>query len=137
MSTREFRAAISPFAKPVRDGLTAVRALVLSSAKSTPGVGKLEEALKWGQFSFLTSETGSGSTIRIDGLRGRDDAFAMFFHCQSGLIDTYKNLYGDTFKYEGKRALIFECDEPLPTAELKHCIALALTHHLRKKAPRR
>jgi len=40
--------------------------MIFDVAKKTPGVGKLEEDLRWGQPSYLTLETGSGSTIRID-----------------------------------------------------------------------
>jgi Domain of unknown function (DU1801) len=128
----DFEEAIAHYSAPVRKKLAALRALVLETAKTTPGVGRIEEALKWGQHSFLTPETGSGSTIRIDGKRKDKDGCAMFFHCQSGLIEMFKDIYGQQLKYEGKRALIFRSGEELPVETLRHCIALALTHHLRK-----
>ena len=51
---------------PGRTKLKALRKLIFDTAKATKGVGRIEEALKWGQPSYLTAETGSGSTIRID-----------------------------------------------------------------------
>jgi len=116
----------------VRRRLMALRALVFDVAAKTKGVGPLTEALKWGQPSYLTQETGSGTTVRIDRLK-KSDGYAIYFHCQSGLIETFRELYPDTFRIEGKRALLFDTDARVPARELRHCIALALTHHARKK----
>lgn len=115
---------------PLRARLKALRTLVHNTARETPGVGKLEEALKWGQPSFLTTETKSGSTIRIGATKG--DRVAMFFHCQTNLVETFRRLYPKTFAYEGNRAIVFEDDRKLDEKALRHCIALALTYHQRK-----
>jgi hypothetical protein len=119
----------------LRGKLMAVRELVFNTARNTPGVGALTETLKWGQPSYLTAATGSGSTVRIDRLK-TDDGYALYFHCQSGLIGQFRALYADTFRYQGERAILFSLDDRVPTSELGHCIALALTHHARKKRPR-
>jgi Domain of unknown function (DU1801) len=119
--------------KPMKDALLSLRKLVLKTAQETEGVGPIEEALKWGQLSFLTRESGSGSTIRIDALRDDPTKYAMYFHCQSGLVGDFRNLYSTQLKFIGERSIEFSLGETLPIAELKHCIALALTHHLRKR----
>jgi Domain of unknown function (DU1801) len=129
----EFLDAIRPYTPEVRARLKELRLLVLKTAAETKGVGRIEETLKWGQPSFLTPDTGSGCTIRIDGRRGEPERLAMYVHCQSGLIEEFRELYPRVFEFEGKRAMVFDVAETLPTAELKHCISLALTHHLRKK----
>jgi len=116
----------------MRRRLMALRALVFEVAAGTAGVGRLTETLKWGQPSYLTDETKSGTTVRIDQLK-TGDGYALYVHCQSGLVPKFRDLYGDTFRYEGKRALLFDTDARLPLPELKHCIGLALTHHLRAK----
>ena len=126
-----FKETVGRLSPAVRQQLGEIRQLVLDAAEETEGVGNLLEALRWGQFSFLTAETGSGSTIRIDG-RKENGKLAVYFHCQSGLINDFKELYPKTFTFEGQRALVFDAKAPLPAAELKHCISLALTHHLRK-----
>jgi hypothetical protein len=59
-------AAFDAYSKPVKAKLLALRRLIFDTAKATKGVGALEETLKWGQPSYLTPETKSGSTIRID-----------------------------------------------------------------------
>ena len=116
----------------MRKSLLQLRNLIFDVADETPGVGELEETLKWGQPSYLTSETKSGSTIRIDKHK-EDDKFAMYFHCQTTLIDTFKEIYPTTFSYEGNRAIIFHQGEDLLMDELGDCVARALTYHLAKK----
>ena len=119
----------------IRARLMALRELVFDTARQTAGVGRLSETLKWGQPSYLTEETGSGTTVRIDRLKA-GDGYAAYFHCQSGLIGQFRELYPDTFRYEGKRAIVFAAGDRVPVRELRHCIALALTHHARKKKPK-
>jgi hypothetical protein len=118
----------------LRARLVALRALVFDTASRTAGVGRLSETLKWGQPSYLTAESGSGTTVRIDRLKNRDDVYAIYFHCQSGLVETFRTLYPDTFVYEGNRAIVLATKDRLPVRALGHCIGLALTHHLRKKS---
>ena len=50
----------------LRKRLLAVRQMIFDVAKQTEGVGKLQETLKWGEPAYVTTETGSGSTIRIN-----------------------------------------------------------------------
>lgn len=119
----------------VRTRLMALRELVFDTAANTPSVGPLTETLKWGQPSYLTEETGSGSTVRIDRLQA-GDGYAIYFHCQSGLIGQFRELYPKTFKFEGKRAIVFGTGDSVPARELRHCLALAFTHHSRKKKPK-
>jgi hypothetical protein len=116
----------------LRRKLLALRELVFATADRVEGVGRLTETLKWGQPSYLTQETGSGSTVRMDGLKA-GDGYALYFHCQSGLIETFRELYPGRFRFEGKRAIVFAAADRLPKRELGHCIGLALTHHRRKR----
>ncbi|WP_395714634.1 DUF1801 domain-containing protein [Reyranella sp.] len=119
----------------VRKRLATLRALVLETARQTDGVGRLTETVKWGQPSYLTEESGSGTTVRIDRLKA-GDGYAIYFHCQSGLVEEFRQLYPDTFRFQGNRAIVFDATETPPSRELGHCIALALTHHARKRRPR-
>jgi len=121
------------YPKPVRDKLLALRRMIFDVAKKTPGVGNLEEGLRWGQPSYLTSETGSGSTIRIDQIRSDGRKYAMYFICTSGLVEEFKELYRDEMKFEGNRSIVFDLADKLPEAALRHCISLALTFHTRKR----
>ena len=129
---RNVASVFAGYPAAVRIKLLALRQLVFEVAASTDGVGRLTETLKWGQPSYLTQETGSGSTVRIDRLK-TGDGYAMYFHCRSGLVDRFRDIYPETFRYEGKRAILFDRRDRLPLRALRHCIALALTHHLRAK----
>ena len=59
-------AVFDGYPRAVKAKLLALRRLIFDTAKTTKGVGTLEETLKWGQPSYRTTETRSGSTIRID-----------------------------------------------------------------------
>ena len=100
----------------VRSKLMALRELVLNTAAKTAGVGRLTETLKWGQPSYLTEETGSGTTVRIDRLKAAD-GYAVYFHCQSGLLGQFRELYPETFRYQGKRAIVFAAGDRVPARE--------------------
>ncbi|MGB3546335.1 MAG: hypothetical protein WBA17_05145 [Saprospiraceae bacterium] len=56
----------------------------------------------------------------------------MFFKCTSRLVPVFKEVYGNTFRYEKNRALIFSEDDLLPLNELGECIEMALTYHMVK-----
>src|SRR5689334_15467260 len=124
-------AAFDSCPKPIKTKLLALR-LILDTAKATKGVGAIEETLKWGQPSYLTPQTGSGSTIRIDRVKPAAKQVAVFFHCQTDLVETFRELY-PKLSYSGNRAILLDADQKLPEAELRHCVALALTYHLRKR----
>ena len=129
-------AVIGAYAKPVQVRLLALRRLILETARDTNGVGAIEEALKWGQPSYLTAETGSGSTIRIDGIKSAPDQYAVYFHCQTNLVETFRELY-PKLRYGGNRSILLDAADDPPEAALRHCVALALTYHLnRRKRPK-
>lgn len=110
-----------------------LRELILETASEIEGLDSLEETLKWGEPSYLTKK---GSTIRIDWKGKAPDQYAIYFKCTSKLVPTFKELYGDFFKYENNRAILFDLNDKLPKKELKECIALALTYHSIKNLPR-
>ena len=120
----------------VRKKMLTLRKLIFNTAKRTPGVGKIEETLKWGQPSYLRSETNSGTSIRIDTIKSKPGSYAMYVHCQTTLIDSFRERLGNTFQYEGKRAVIFSETESISKDKVSECIALALTYHLEKKRNR-
>ena len=121
-------AVFRSYPRSVAAKLRALRRLILDVASSTEGVGPVEETLRWGQPSYLTAQSGSGSTIRIDRVRSRTGRYAMYFHCRT-LVDTFRRRYPGTFRYEGNRAILFEANEKVPVGALSRCIALALTYH--------
>jgi hypothetical protein len=117
----------------VKSKLLALRRLIFDTAKTTAEVGALQEALKWGQPSYLTTESRSGSTIRIDQVKAEAGQYAVYFHCQTDLVETFRELYPE-LRYGGNRSILLDASEKLPEKALRHCVALALTYHLRKRA---
>lgn len=115
-----------------QEKLLFLRQLILEVASETPEVNKLEETLKWGEPSYLNK---SGSTIRLGWNSSNPNQYAMYFHCKTKLVDTFKEIYPDTFKYDGNRAIIFSENEEIPVDALKLCILLSLTYHKVKHLP--
>lgn len=97
-----------------------------------PHIDHIDEALKWGEPSFIAKH---GSTLRMDWKEKNPEQIGIYFHCQSLLIETIKEVYGDTFLYEGKRAILLLLDQPIPKKQLQHCMVLALSYHKRKHLP--
>jgi hypothetical protein len=124
-------AVFKAYPQPARAKLLALRRLILDTASTTEGVGRIEEALKWGQPSYLTPETKSGSTVRIDHVDGKQ--YAIYFHCQTNLVETFRELYPDKWSYGGNRCILLSTDDGIDEAALRHCVALALTYHLNKR----
>ena len=120
----------------LRKRLLFLRQLILDVAADTEGVGPLQETLKWGEPAYLTAASRSGSTIRIDRCKRAEQQYAVYFNCQTTLVDTFRTLFPDTFKFEGNRSIVLDEADSVPVAELKLCIAMALTYHRRKPATR-
>ncbi len=114
----------------VRDKMQHLRELVIETADETEGVTVLEETLKWGEPSYITK---NGSTLRMDWKEKTPDQYAMYFQCTSRLVDTFRLVFDHKFKYEGKRAIVFELNQKIPELELKECIKASLTYHNVKK----
>ena len=114
-----------------RSRLLQLRSLIFITAAKTPEVGPIEEALRWGEPSYLTSESKSGTTIRIHWKPRRPDRCAMYVHCQTKLVAQYRFRHGDTLEFEGNRAVLVAVDKPLPESALRDCIQLALTYRQR------
>ncbi len=120
------------YPEDLREKLMLLRQLIFDTASETEGVGELEETLKWGQPSYLTTQSKSGSTIRIDSIKSDDQKYAIYFNCKTTLIDTFREIYPDQFHFERNRSIVFDLDNDVPINELSDCISIAFTYHLRK-----
>ncbi len=125
-------AAYPPLA---RSKLMALRELIFETAASTEGVGRLEETLKWGEPAYLTSESKSGSTVRIAWKKSAPSQVAVYFNCQTNLVETFRTLFPSGFRFEGHRAIVFDVSETPPSDALAFCLAAALTYHRGKACP--
>ena len=116
----------------IRKKLPYLRQLIIDTARVTEGVGKLEETLRWGEPSYIAK---GGSTIRMDWKKNAPDQYVMLFHCQTSLVDTFRELYRDEFRFEGNRAIVFYLDDTIAVGKLRHCVTLALTYKKIKHLP--
>lgn len=128
----EVAEVFNKYPKHIHQKMMLLRQLVLNTASESEGVGALVETLKWGEPSYLTK---SGSTIRMDWKNSTPNQYALYFHCKTKLIDTFKELYGDRLKFEGNRAIVFHQNDEIALDEVRHCIFLSLTYHSRKHLP--
>jgi hypothetical protein len=133
--------AIAPFTNPAveakfaaypreaKKALLELREIILLTAASTPGVGEIEETLKWGEPAYVT-KNGAGSTVRIDWKAKRPEQYSVFFHCQTDLVHRFRTMFPNDFEFEGNRALTLRLGENIPKDALALCLAAALTYHL-------
>ncbi len=116
----------------VRSKMNRLRQIILEVAAETDGVGVIEESLKWGEPAYLTTASKSGSTIRIDWKPKYPDQYAMYFNCNTTLVETFKTLFPDEFEYQGNRAIVFSLEHAIAEDELRFCVSMALRYHVDK-----
>ena len=125
----EVGAVFRAYPPAVRPKLMRLREIILDTAAGTDGVGNLEETLKWGEPAYLTTQSKSGSTIRLGWKKSQPNEYAMHFICTTTLVDTFRMTFPHEFKFAGNRSIVFDKDAKLPIKPLRECVALALTYH--------
>lgn len=125
------RAKFDAYPKRARSKLLELRELLFEIAATTDGVGEIEETLKWGEPAYVTRNK-SGSTVRMDWKQKTPDHYALYFHCQTNLVETFRTLFPNDFTFDGNRALIFALDDAIPKDAVAMCIGRALTYHLKR-----
>ena len=128
----EIATIFNTYPKPIREKLMYLRQLVLDTSSEEQEVGEIQETIKWGEPSYMAK---AGSTIRLGWKSSNPAQYAMYFHCKTKLVDTFKELYAERLKFEGNRAILFGENDEIPVDALKQCIFLALTYHRRKNLP--
>ena len=122
------RETLKQFPSEVGKALMQLRSLILSTHKKMANVGELSEVLRWGQLSYLTVKPQTGSMIRLG--MSKSGKPAMFFHCGTSLIETYRAQYSHEFEFEGNRAVVLTSSVSSTKAALAHCVEQALTYKL-------
>lgn len=125
------KAAFAAYPQELGWALQDLRNTILDVGDALRGVGRIEESLKWGQPSYRPMAPRTGTTIRIGPMPNSDTDYALFVHCQTSLAADFEKLYPGMFNIVGNRALTFTLGDVPLEVPLRHCIALALTYHLR------
>lgn len=100
-----------------------IRTLIFSVAKQD-GISDITETLKWGEPSYASK---IGSTVRFDWKAKYPGQYCVYFNCKTSLVETFREVYGDIFKYDGNRAIILDVGQEIPK-ELAHCISMSLRY---------
>ena len=129
----EVAATFDSYPKEIRTKLMFLRQLIFDTAASLEEIGELEETLKWGEPSYLTPKSKSGSTVRIAWKEAQPEQYSIFFKCTANLVPAFKEKYPQKFKFGRNRSIHFSLKDDIPVKELKQCIALALTYHRNKR----
>ena len=115
-----------------RERLLELRSLIFEVAQNTPQVGTIEETLRWGEPSYIPSETKSGTTLRIHWKARNPEYCALYVPCQTTLLDSFRTLHKEVpeqpLVFEGRRAVLFLTNAPFPRSALADCIRLTLTY---------
>ncbi len=119
------------YSSAVKQQLECLRALILAIA-AEHALGDVEETLKWGEASYSVK---GGSPIRIDWKAKEPSVLKVFFHCQTRLVATFREIYRDEFVYEGNRAVVIPLHTDFQQVPLRHCLSLALRYQSLKHLP--
>lgn len=111
--------------------MLALRQLVFEVADQTPEAGKIVEVLRWGQPSYITPDTKSGTTIRIAEVEA--GGFGLFAHCQTTVISDYATHFPGQDRIDGNRGILFAGKDQIDPARHGLLIRSALTYHLKKE----
>ncbi|MDN3637356.1 DUF1801 domain-containing protein [Simiduia curdlanivorans] len=128
---KDVQVKFASYPEHIRPLMLTLRSLIFEVA-AEDGIDDLEECLKWGEPSYLCKH---GSTLRIDWKAKEPNQYAMYFHCQTSLVATFTELYGEALCFSGNRAIILDIHQKLPEQVLKHCVSLTLRYHSLKHKP--
>jgi len=131
ITSLQVAATYKAFPDQVRAKLLGLRHLIFELAATTPEIGQIKECLKWGEVSYLTISPKSGTTIRF-GYRPAAQEYAIFVHCQTTLIETFRSKYPDDLTFDKNRAILFKENQDYPTDIMSGFLKAALTYHFQK-----
>lgn len=127
----EVKEKYDSYPEHIRPLILQLRELVFSVAEDL-NLGEIEETLKWGEPSYQVK---NGSPVRVDWKPKSPNQYFLFFHCQTKLVDTFRELYSESLEFEGNRAIVLYLDKYLPKQIIRHCLELAMRYKSIKHLP--
>lgn len=107
-----------------------LRDLIYATAADDPAIGPLTETLKWGEPSFLTEVTRSGSTLRVAWKAKYPDEIGLFVICRTDMLADIRDLFPQDFRFEGTRAAFLPLETPINADAVAFLVRRALRYHL-------
>lgn len=127
----EVQIKFDSYPEHIKPLILCLRELIFSIAVDLDA-SKVEESLKWGEPSYQVK---GGSPVRMDWKEKYPNQYFLFFHCQTKLVDTFRELYSNTLGFEGNRAIVLQADKELPKPAVKHCLEMAMNYKNIKHLP--
>ena len=127
--TRDVEKKFMSFPDDRREYLLALREMIFDVAETDSRIGHLSEELRWGDPSYITATTNAGSTVRL-GLFDTSKV-ALFFNCNTTLVESFRNQYSDTLEYSKNRAILIDPRSPPKGEILQSCIYSSLVYKLK------
>lgn len=122
--------AFSLFSRAGRQRLLRVRQRIFDLAAGVEAVGAIQESLKWGEPSYVSTKRKCGTPIRLR--LAADDTFGLSVHCQTSIIAELKKAHPG-LRYDGSRSLLLPVAVEPPVEVIDQLIRLALTYHRNKR----
>lgn len=122
-------ARFASYPADVRRKMLALRELAFRTAAAMPEVGQIEETLKWGEPAYVTSSK-SGSTVRMDWKIRTPAEYALYFNCNTTLVQTFRTLFPEELRFDGNRAIRFGLGQAIPRDAVAFCLSVAFRYHL-------
>jgi hypothetical protein len=127
------RQATADYPTQAKACFASIREMIFDEADRL-GAGPLEETLKWGEPSYLTSQTKSGSTIRMAWKANDPENCNIYLNCNTDLVDRFRTEFPTVFKTTGNRCIHIPLGEDIAELPLRAALAMALTYHRDRKA---
>lgn len=119
------------YPKQAKTRLLMIRGSILELSNKDD-IGEITETLKWGEPSYITPK---GSTVRIGWNPKNIERVSVYFNCKTTLIETFREIYCDTFQFVGNREVTLPVSGEIPLMELMACISMSLRYHNIKHLP--
>lgn len=132
-ATDLFKKAVQGYPTDVIETLLHLKGIIFEQAGLNKKIGDIEESLKWGQLSYV-SKNRSGTPIRLGIEKKAPNSLGLYVHCSTTVIGDVKHIYGNKFRYDGNRALLFDYTKTIPEKEIRHVIDMILSYHTNKRS---
>ena len=124
-------AAYDRFDDKVSERLSQIRQMIFDIAARNQKIGPITETLKWGEPSYLTEQSQSGTTIRLSNVKNKPDHCGIYVHCQTSLIGEFRDNFSDELEFSGNRAVLLDVNKPLNEDLIEMFLQKALIYHLK------
>ena len=108
--------------------LLMLREWIFDAGRDNPTIGAISEEMAWGQPSYVTQETKTGTPLRLG--KFDNENIGVYFQHHTRLAACYHAAYGDVVRVHDRGVMVLVPDIMAIETTIRHCITLGLTYHL-------